>query len=203
MNSLLFNTSKRLPALLLSASAGSSRRVLAVQELGVRASITAPGATVRSSSTTTTNTGGGTNTFHQHQHRIVYIHPLSQLILEYLQDYKNDWIVQRGMDKSLNIHRDGSFELNFSSSRPDDSTSSRNNKNKNDDGDKIWTSYDEEDKKHWLTVAWGGRRERFLLQDNLMPLWNSNRRSLPERVHFSVDEMIRVIEQMEVLEQRR
>ena len=78
-----------------------------------------------------------------------------------------------------------------------------NDKNKNDDGDKIWTSYDEEDKKHWLTVAWGGRRERFLLQDNLMPLWNSNRRSLPERVHFSVDEMIRVIEQMEVLEQRR
>ena len=143
---------------------------------------------MRFNSNTTTNDGNNA-VFH----RNVYVHPLSQIILEHLQDEQSDWILQKGLERSLNIHRDGSFELHFSSS----SSSSSDNDEK---GDRIWTSYDEQEKKHWLSVQRGSLYERFLLQDNLLSAWNDNRKSLPERVQMAVDEMIRAIEQRELID---
>ena len=77
------------------------------------------------------------------------------------------------------------------------------------DGLRIWTSYDETQKKHWLTVNVGKessvgplptgvqlRQNRFLLQDNTMTAWHTHRKSLPERVHGAVESMIEAIDRM-------
>jgi len=143
--------------------------------------------------------------------RTVYVHPLSQIILEYLQDCRHDWIVEQGLE-ALTVHRDGSFELTFTSHN------NNNNSGKDDSGDpsavdsdniakttlpdKIWTSYDDEEKKHWLTVQKNSLHQRFLLQDNLLPAWHGNRKSLPERIHLSVDAMIRAIDRLEIQQQQ-
>jgi hypothetical protein len=37
--------------------------------------------------------------------------------------------------------------------------------------------------------------ERYLLQDNLTSAWNDNRKSIPERIQESVDEMIRAVDE--------
>lgn len=179
-------------------------------------------------------------------YRTVYIHPLSQIILEYLQNSRHDWVVDRGWDRSLTVHRDGSFELKFIQQVVDqyddeavegevdaiveptigtdendtptvcitDLIPSSSNVESSAAGDgvtvppdatvaavlgRIWTSYDDEEKKHWLTVEKGPTvHRRFLLQDNLLPAWNRNRRGLPERIHLAVDEMIRTIDRSEV-----
>lgn len=234
--------------------------------------------------------------------RTMYVHPLSQIILEYFQSHKHDWILLHGLEDSLTIHRDGSFELKFkhydtktdgttsstttrttsaSATASNSSTSSPIKKTPQTNG-RIWTSYDEDEKKHWLTVhlllqpimtpkqsmtqrpskdvtasskrnkdtrrnkrgedlvvelptlpseqqnkfvqreksqqGQGGREQgyetetedddadeeivyqsevykRFLLQDNLLPAWHANRKSLPERIQVAVDQMIKVIDE--------
>jgi len=69
---------------------------------------------------------------------------------------------------------------------------------------RIWTSYDEQEKKHWLTVRRGLFRQRFLLQDNLLTAWQSNRgTSLPERLQVAVDEMIRAVDRLDLEEQQQ
>lgn len=113
--------------------------------------------------------------------RTVYVHPLSQIILERFQDVHHDFVVSQGLDTSLTVHRDGSFELKFPY-QPEETTH------------RIWTSYDEVEKKHWLSVYRGPKlQDRFMLQDNLKSAWNNHRQSLPERIHASVDEMVRLV----------
>jgi len=107
--------------------------------------------------------------------RSVYVHPLSQIILEYFQESRHDWICQRGLDSSLRVLRDGSFEIK-------------------DDKRRIWTSYDEEKKVHWLTLESPSGRNQFELQNNLRSPWHTSRRSLPERIHASVEELIAIVE---------
>lgn len=222
--------------------------------------------------------------------RMVYVHPLSQVVLEYLQDYHHSWVVSKGLDRSLVLHRDGSFEAKYvplsssstpppynsptysplpripppsnndkkectasrdgraepmissstsatavaaanqtppggntntntnTNSKPVPSSSNDNhNARKYDAATKgrfadiaatetnnmrIWTSYDEQEKKHWLTVRKGLFRQRFLLQDNLLSAWQGNRgTSIPERIHVAVDEMIRAVDRMEQQQQ--
>lgn len=181
--------------------------------------------------------------------RSVYVHPLSQIVLEYLQNSHHDWIVSKGLDRSLTLHRDGSFEMKdvsqlFSANatspfpplanstvEPVTPTSASHTAASNDetstttkasDGEmsspstspqhrintavpadnnvmRIWTSYDEQEKKHWLTVRRGVFRQRFLLQDNLLTAWHGNRGvSLPERLQVAVDEMIRAIDRLDL-----
>jgi len=206
--------------------------------------------------------------------RSVYVHPLSQILLEYLQDSHHEWVLAKGLDRSLTLHRDGSFELKYvqqpqphasmsiatptpgpssathkkdhpqSSFEPPISTSTsataamehdKSNETKsspptkgtsdnevtargpskshhqkkhqqtnaastvdNSDNIRIWTSYDEQEKKHWLTVRRGLFRQRFLLQDNLLTAWQGNRgTSLPERLNVAVDEMIRAVDRLD------
>ena len=57
------------------------------------------------------------------------------------------------------------------------------------------TSYDADEKKHWLTVHKGSLVGRFMLQDNLKPAWN-DARSTPEKIQNAVDAMIERIDQM-------
>lgn len=104
----------------------------------------------------------------------VYIHPLSQIVLLYFQNECHPWICAHNFDRSLTLHRDGTFVLQSGSS---------------DDSPRIWTYYDPMDKKHWLSYNNNENdiQHRFLLQDNLMPAWHGNRRkSLAERVQDSV-----------------
>jgi len=140
-------------------------------------------ATERKDKTTTLGDDDHTAFFE----RTVYVHPLSQIILEYLQEAHHDWLVAQQLDTALRLHRDGSFELKFPM------TASRK-KLGGEEMHRIWTTYDEVEKKHWLTVYRGSQvQERFLLQDNLLPAWNNNRKSLPERIHVAVDQMIRTV----------
>lgn len=56
------------------------------------------------------------------------------------------------------------------------------------------TSYDKDEKKHWLAVKKGKLVGRYLLQDNLKPAWHSSKLSTPEKVQDAVDQMIFKIE---------
>lgn len=58
------------------------------------------------------------------------------------------------------------------------------------------TSYDEKEKKHWLTVHRGNLVGRFMLQDNLKAAWNDNK-STPEKIAAAVDSMITKIDEAE------
>ena len=119
--------------------------------------------------------GGSTNSPPESQ----YVHPLSQIVLEHLQASPSAaaFVTQSGLDQSLSIHDDGTFTLQFPN-----------------DGGKIWTSFDPEEKKHWLTVHKGELVGRYMLQDNKKPAWHSDRRSVPEKVHDAVDEMIKKLQ---------
>jgi hypothetical protein len=111
-----------------------------------------------------------------------YVHPLSQLVLEHLQTSRSDWIQRTGLDKGLVLQKDGTFLLKFPSYEIDQS--------------RIWTWFDNEEKKHWLTVHKGELVGRFLLQDNMKPAWNDSK-STPEKVQNAVDAMIDRIESLE------
>jgi hypothetical protein len=43
----------------------------------------------------------------------VYVHHLSQIALEHLQNHHSDWVVQMGLDRGLRINQDGTFVLQF------------------------------------------------------------------------------------------
>jgi hypothetical protein len=42
-----------------------------------------------------------------------YIHPLSQIVLEHLQSSHSEWIRRMGLDKGLELKKDGTFVLRF------------------------------------------------------------------------------------------
>lgn len=104
---------------------------------------------------------------------VVYVHPLSQLVLRHLQTHCHDWICKNGLDRGLVLRRDGTFQLTSN-------------------GLSIWTLY--EDRQHWLVASLGRDDEqRFLLQDNTtMSTWKSgyNRTDLIERIKDSVQELM-------------
>jgi hypothetical protein len=110
-----------------------------------------------------------------------YVHPLSQIVLEYLQLNRSDWLVKTGLDRGLFFHRDGTFELRFPAYKSDQIS-------------RIWTSYEDQERKHFLSVRKGNMEKRYIIQNNQLPVWNLNQKSLPERIHDTVEEMIRSID---------
>lgn len=42
-----------------------------------------------------------------------YIHPLSQIVLEYLQSHHSQWVTRMGLDTGLKLNKDGTFALRF------------------------------------------------------------------------------------------
>ena len=110
--------------------------------------------------------------------KIEYVHPLSQLVLEHLQTTRSEWVQRMGLDKGLTLNSDGTFLLTFPSNQ----------------GDRIWTYFDSNEKKHWLMVKKGELVGQFLLQDNLKHAWNDGR-STPEKVQKAVDDLIGRMEQ--------
>lgn len=147
--------------------------------------------------------------------KLIYVHPLSQVVLECLQENYADWLVHRRLHhNSLTIHRDGTFEICFPRPYPqaqeqesDGITTSTTavpespvggGGSEEWKGSRIWTSFDDQSKKHWLTCMHGKLLRRYMLQDNLMSAWQSNRKgSLPKKIEESVDDMVDAIEQLE------
>jgi hypothetical protein len=117
--------------------------------------------------------------------KFVYVHPLSQIVLECLQSNYSEWMMRHGLNDRLSFHRDGTFSLSFQDDDKDDS--------------RIFTTFDEADKKHWLVVKRGKLVGRYMLQDNLMPAWQAgnNRQSLPARIEKAVTEMVEAIEELD------
>lgn len=57
-------------------------------------------------STTKTTTNPG---------KVQYVHPLSQLVLEYLQSEQSNWIEKHGLHTGLQLEDDGTFVIKFPS----------------------------------------------------------------------------------------
>ena len=47
------------------------------------------------------------------EYKSEYIHPLSQIVLEHLQSTHSDWVQRMGLDKGLQVKKDGTFVLRF------------------------------------------------------------------------------------------
>mmetsp|Transcript_10032 Transcript_10032/g.14948 ORF Transcript_10032/g.14948 Transcript_10032/m.14948 type:complete len:186 (-) Transcript_10032:1885-2442(-) len=113
-----------------------------------------------------------------------YIHPLSQIVLEHLQNHHSEWVQSRGLDKGLELKKDGTFILRFPQTTKADDDSADATKGS------IWTMYEAEESKHYLCIRNGLLVGRYMLQDNKKPAWHTDKRSTPERVQDAVDEMI-------------
>mmetsp|Transcript_15540 Transcript_15540/g.26338 ORF Transcript_15540/g.26338 Transcript_15540/m.26338 type:complete len:170 (-) Transcript_15540:125-634(-) len=106
----------------------------------------------------------------------VYVHHLSKVVLEHLQNNRNDWVVGQGLESGLRLNPDGTFVLHF----PTGSSGV--------DGGRIWTSYDGGTKQHWLSVYRGKVVGRFMIKDS--SLLNNNDAEVNDRVRECVDQMI-------------
>jgi len=107
-----------------------------------------------------------------------YVHPLSQIVLDHLQSTRQDWVKEKGLSESVRMNPDGTFEIRFPSYP-------------NDNG-RIWTTYDKEEKKHWLIAHKGELVGQCLLQDNLKTAWQDDS-SPTDRITDAVDAMIEKI----------
>jgi hypothetical protein len=108
--------------------------------------------------------------------KIEYVHPLSQIVLEHLESTQSKFVTAHGLDRGLRLQRDGTFEIRFPSYEIDRA--------------RIWTSFDKEEKKHWLNCHKGDLVGRYMLQDNKKPAWHSDSKSTPEKICDAVDAMI-------------
>ena len=127
-------------------------------------------------------------------HRTSFVHPLSQIVLEYLQSSKSSWLLQQGLDHSLTIKPDGSFEIKYPL---------LNHVNPPNPPARIFTYYDPQEAKHYLMVQKGYLNERYMLQDNKASPWHANKKSVYERIHVCVDHLIGAVDRMDGLEMRR
>lgn len=51
----------------------------------------------------------------QQDQQFTYIHPLSQIVLEHLQSSRQEWTQAQGLDRHLELQKDGTFILRFPS----------------------------------------------------------------------------------------
>lgn len=112
----------------------------------------------------------------------VYIHPLSQIVLEHVQSIPTCSKTFEINNESIEHHKDGTFTIQIIDS------------SQHVQG-KIWTSYDANEKKHWLTVHKGDLVGRYLLQDNMKPAWHSDKKSVPDKIRDALDEMMKKMEE--------
>jgi len=131
----------------------------------------------------------------------VDIHPLSQMVLQYLQDCKSDWLIEKGLDRGLSINSDGTIKISF----PPLSENSEGDKlydNENVDGGRIWTSYDHIKKQHFISV----HRHNVLLGRFMLRHINCNgyttsldcdESSPKEQVHVAVEQLIERVTALE------
>ena len=124
----------------------------------------------------------------------VYVHPLSDSVLTYLQSTHGDFLARAGMSAAvsssssssstttnLKIQADGTFVLSSSSSEEGVAAAETT-------GIAIWTSYDKLERKHYLNVRQDALVGRYILQDNTKSAWQMTLD--PEKIYKAVDTMI-------------
>ncbi|GMH80809.1 hypothetical protein TL16_g08705 [Triparma laevis f. inornata] len=102
-----------------------------------------------------------------------YVHPLSQIVLNRLQNNHSSFLRSFNLDSTLKIRSDGTFTLG-----------------KKEDDTYVNTNWDSEERKHFLNVKVGERVGRYCLQDNTKPAWHGSKLSLVERIESAVDGMV-------------
>jgi hypothetical protein len=146
----------------------------------------------------------------------VYVHPLSQIVLQLLQNECHEWITRKGLDRNLTVHRDGTFSLETTRTRANSNGANMDtNTNNLSASARIWTTYDPEEKQHWLiyssstgddhsifsaasdqnpaTAATSTNvRHKFLMQDNLRTAWQKGTKntSVPDLIREAVRELM-------------
>mmetsp|Transcript_28648 Transcript_28648/g.40214 ORF Transcript_28648/g.40214 Transcript_28648/m.40214 type:complete len:180 (-) Transcript_28648:627-1166(-) len=116
----------------------------------------------------------------------VYVHHLSKLILEHLQNKHSSWLIDNGLHNGLRLNANGTFVIRFPTE-----------KGKHPSG-RIWTSYDSATKQHWLTLSRESLAGKFLLRDNTKaPSETTTLEATEEQVHSAVDKMVKIVNDME------
>lgn len=93
----------------------------------------------------------------------VYVHHVSQTVLQHLQDKHASWLTRYGLDRGLRLNANGTFVMLFPSSSPTTTTTATADR---EDAGRIWTSYDLTTKQHWLSIYRRNLVGRFLLKDD-------------------------------------
>lgn len=123
------------------------------------------------------------NLLHENM-KSVYVHPLSQIVLQHFQEKFHPFLTITGLDRGLSINEDGTLLIRFPCSTEE----------KAEENNRIWTTYEPEERKHWLSVKKGDIVERFMLQDDMRPAWHSSASSTPAKVQNAVDELVATLE---------
>lgn len=99
----------------------------------------------------------------------------------------------------MTIHKDGTFALRLGSSSSPSSFDDGNDNNDDDGGGngdgRIWTSYDTQERKHYLNVHQRDLVGRYILQDNTKSAWQMELD--PDKIRQAVDGMIEKLQEQE------
>jgi hypothetical protein len=148
--------------------------------------------TVRNVSTSTQRQEQGEQEQNFHP---IYVHHVSRIVLEHLQNNQHDWLMKYGLDRNLSLRANGTFLLKF-----------------RDNGGRVWTSYDSHKKQHWLSIYRNKLAVRFLLKDHELAAVALQQRQQfligemnvedyhkmsVQKIQLAVNEMINAVEQME------
>lgn len=121
----------------------------------------------------------------------VYVHHVSKIVLQHLQDSRAGWLAEQGLNTGLNIKSNGTFVLKFPSHYGADSG-------------KIWTSYDASTRQHWISVYRQKFNAKFVLkqrgcrvpgkakmEDDAHIIMSEVNAVSEDQIRAGVDEMIR------------
>jgi hypothetical protein len=96
--------------------------------------------------------------------RPVYVHHVSRVALQHLQDRQHEWLTGRGLDRGLVVRPDGTFLMNYPTTPTPGGRGHGNQPVTHPPPPgRIWTSYDARGGEHWLNVCRGSVAVRFLL----------------------------------------
>ncbi|GMI20277.1 hypothetical protein TrCOL_g12271 [Triparma columacea] len=104
-----------------------------------------------------------------------YVHPLTQIVLTRLQDNHHKFLKAHKLSNDPTFKTDGTVRLKGTNTT-------------------ITTSFDNEDKIHYLNAQHKDRVGRFVLQENMKPAWHSTKMSPKERIEKAVTDMVMMIE---------
>ena len=127
----------------------------------------------------------------------VYVHHVSKIVLEHLQESRGDWLISQGLDRGLYINPNGTFSMHFPSQKNNSKSSVPASATATG---RIWTSYDTTTKQHWLSIYHSTLAVRFLLKDHgkCMSMTKVHDATKSERkIKAAVDQMISSVNQLE------
>jgi hypothetical protein len=110
---------------------------------------------------------------------LVYVHPVSRMVLLHFQTLHHEWIERQHLHQRLFIlHPNGTFLLESNHSHYQSVV-------------RLWT-YQQEDRTHWLAMSKHDVMHRFLLYDESVMVWNDRCQygGMQEQVTNSIQELM-------------